>query len=136
MLERIRVIINGKKIAHCNSVKGSVETSTETTPCFDGVVTQGSSSVGYSLSVDRLNYEGLASYREVAEILTTMLTEPGVITVEEDIFPAGEPPLTHTRFYSGCILDSKEYEMDPEKHTVSSLKWICSGIEETYEEKA
>ena len=44
-----RVIINGKTMMHGTSVKGSRETSTNATPTFDGLITQGTRNVSHTL---------------------------------------------------------------------------------------
>lgn len=125
-----RIVINGKQIGHATSVKGSRETSTNTTVCFDEVVTEGTKQTGFKIDIDRLIYENKATYIEIRDILYNLIDNPGYVTIEEDIIlPEGN--FTIVREYTGCILDGDEYEIKPEEHTVSSLSIIAGDMKES-----
>lgn len=126
-----RIAINGKQIGHATSIKGSRETSTNTTVCFDEVVTEGTKQTGFKLDIDRIIYEGKSTYREIRAILDDLLENPGIVTIEEDIAPPEEQSFTIKKVYTNCILDSDEYEIKPEEKTVSSLSIIAGAMEET-----
>ena len=87
-----RVIINGKTMMHGTRVKGSRETSTNATPTFDGVITQGTRNVSHTLELERVSYEGMVSYMELSDVIEKMIDIPAMVTVEEDVYPSGEKP--------------------------------------------
>ena len=125
-----RVIINGKTMMNGTSVKGSRETSTNATPTFDGVITQGTRNVSHTLELERVSYEGMVSYMELSDTIDKMIDIPAMVTVEEDIYPSGdEQPFTIIREYHDCVVDGDEYEISPEEHTVESLKFIAARMD-------
>ena len=125
-----RVIINGKTMMNGTSVKGSRETSTNATPTFDGVITQGTRNVSHTLELERVSYEGMVSYMELSDTIDKMIDIPAMVTVEEDIYPTGnEKPFTIIREYHDCVVDGDEYEISPEEHTVESLKFLAARMD-------
>lgn len=125
-----RVIINGKTMMNGTSVKGSRETSTNATPTFDGVITQGTRNVSHTLELERVSYEGRVSYMELSDTIDKMIDIPAMVTVEEDIYPSGdEKPFTIIREYHDCVVDGDEYEISPEEHTVESLKFLAARMD-------
>ena len=125
-----RVIINGKTMMNGTSVKGSRETSTNATPTFDGVITQGTRNVSHTLELERVSYEGMVSYMELSDVIEKMIDIPAMVTVEEDVYPTGnEKPFTIIREYHDCVVDGDEYEISPEEHTVESLKFIAARMD-------
>ena len=125
-----RVIINGKTMMHGTSVKGSRETSTNATPTFDGVITQGTRNVSHTLELERVTYEGMTTYLELSNVIEKMIDIPAMVTVEEDIYPTGnEKPFTIIREYHDCVVDGDEYEISPEEHTVESLKFLAASMD-------
>ena len=125
-----RVIINGKTMMNGTSVKGSRETSTNATPTFDGVITQGTRNVSHTLELERVSYEGMVSYMELSDTIDKMIDIPAMVTVEEDIYPSGdEKPFTIIREYHDCVVDGDEYEISPEEHTVESLKFLAARMD-------
>ena len=125
-----RVIINGKTMMNGTSVKGSRETSTNATPTFDGVITQGTRNVSHTLELERVSYEGKVSYMELSDVIEKMIDIPAMVTVEEDIYPTGdEKPFTIIREYHDCVVDGDEYEISPEEHTVESLKFLAASMD-------
>jgi len=123
-----RIIINGKTVMYGTSVKGSRETSTNSTPTFDGVITQGTRQTAHTVEMERLSYEGLSTYMEISNIIDSMIDIPGMVTVEEDIYPPGEKPFTIIREYSGCVVDGDEYEISAEEYTVDSFKFLAASM--------
>ena len=123
-----RVIINGKTMMNGTSVKGSRETSTNATPTFDGVITQGTRNVSHTLELERVTYEGMTTYLELSNVIEKMIDIPAMVTVEEDIYPTGnEQPFM--REYHDCVVDGDEYEISPEEHTVESLKFLAASMD-------
>lgn len=128
------VIINGKTLVHGQGVKESLETSTSKTVCFDEVLTEGSEAVSYKLDIDRLVFENREQYEELRDELLSLTHERGIITTRETIrFKKGEP-FVIVKNFTGCILDSKDYEMKPEEHSAQNLSFICSEMEEYTED--
>lgn len=124
------ILIDGLTVMHGTGVKDGVETSTNTTVCFDEVVTQGSPKVSYTLEIDRLVYETQDDYFDLSKKLKEMLSIPSTITTREVIRYDPKNPFVIVKNFSGCILDSKDYEMKPEENSVQSLKFICSDCVE------
>ena len=79
-----RVIINGKTMMNGTSVKGSRETSTNATPTFDGVITQGTRNVSHTLELERVSYEGMVS-REPLTLVPCIMVLPLIITLLSDL---------------------------------------------------
>ena len=127
------VIINGKTVVHGTGVKESLETNTNSTACFDEVVTQGSPTVSYKLDIDRLIFEKREQYEALKAELDNLLHIPGMITTREIIRFKGEEPFVIVKNFTGAILDGKDYEMKPEEHSAQNLTFICDGCDEKTE---
>lgn len=125
-----RVIINGKTLMNGTSVKGkrNVSSSSSSTTTFDGVITQGTSNVDYTLDISRVSYEGYTDYMELSKILDGMMETPAMVTVEEDFRPSGEKPFTLIRDYYDCVLSGDDYEIKPEDHTVENLSFTAARM--------
>ena len=123
------VIINGKKMLYGTGVKGSRETSTNTTATFDGVITQGTKMTAHSLECNRVSYEGATTYMELSETIDNMIDNPGMVTVREVKRPPNEDAFVIVRNYFDCVIDGDDYEIKPEEHTVENLKFKCGRLE-------
>ena len=123
---------NGKlqsiQLVNATGVKESEETSASTTSTFDGVITQGNDENPYSLEISRVSYENKATYMEIRDTIKVLRKIPGMVTIEEDIYPKGESPFTITRNYSNAIVDGKDYEIKPEEHTVYNMKFKAGSM--------
>lgn len=116
------VVIDNLRVGYCTSAKISAETQTESTPTFDGPVTDGTDQVPHTVEIERLRYSKITDYVELSKLLHEMLTTAKNITIRETIKMAdGEAKITDAVF--NCVLDSDEYELDPEEQTVESLKF-------------
>jgi len=114
---------NQVNLGHGTGVKESRDTSTSTTVCFDEVLNQGTKNTSWSIEVNRVDYEGMATAIEVEEVLEKMLDTEGIITIRETIRPKGEEPYVKIRNYNNTIVDGEDYEVKPEDFTVQNLKF-------------
>ena len=127
------IIINNITVANGTGVKESIETSTNTTTCFDGVIPQGSPQISFTLEIDRFTYETKEDYVALRDQLLKMLSIPGEVATRETIYHDPTNPYTIVRYYSDCILDGKDYEMKPDEHSAQNLKFICGKCKEEIE---
>ncbi len=116
------VYIGDLRIGYCTSAKISAETQTESTPTFDGPVTDGTDQVPHTVEIERLRYSKISDYVTMSKLLHDMLTTPQNITIKEDVKMVDGKTRVTDRVYN-CILDSDEYELDPEEQTVESLSF-------------
>lgn len=116
------IYIDDVRIGYGTSVKISAETNTESTPTFDGPVTDGTDQVPHTVEIERLRYGKISDYKQMSKLLHEMLTTPKNITVIEKIKMVDGTIKVKDRVYN-CILDSDEYELDPEEQTVESLSF-------------
>ena len=123
------IVINGKVVMYGTSIKGSAETSTNSTPTFDGVVTSGTRNIAYTLEFERVSYDGKVTYEEIRGIITDMLEHPKMVSVREKRYD-GDRPFIIIRDYHDCVVDSDDYEIKPEERTVDSLKFLCARMDE------
>ena len=86
------VVINGVDMLYGTGVKGSRETNVSTTTTFSGVITNGTKQTAHSLEIDKVSYEGLTDYVNLASAIEEMLDKPGIVTVREIKRPSGEKP--------------------------------------------
>ena len=125
------VVINGVDMLYGTGVKGSRETNVSTTTTFSGVITNGTKQTAHSLEIDKVSYEGLTDYVNLASAIEGMLDEPGIVTVREIKRPSGEKPFYIKRTYFDCLTDGDDYEIKAEEHTVHNLKFKCGRMEKT-----
>jgi len=125
------VVINGVDMLYGTGVKGSRETNVSTTTTFSGVITNGTKQTAHSLEIDKVSYEGLIDYVNLASAIEEMLDKPGIVTVREIKRPSGEKPFYIKRTYFDCLVDGDDYEIKAEEHTVHNLKFKCGRMEKT-----
>ena len=129
------IIIGGSQLAHGTGVKESIEKSqADTQVCFDEAIAVGSDTVTYKLSIDRLVYETLYTYRYFSNMFEQMLNRKKDISIYETIRFKNQKPYLVTKHYHGCILDGADYEMKPEELSTQNLSFICESREIVYEE--
>ena len=129
------VIINGTTLVHGQGVKQSIDkTTTNTTVCFDEVITEGAPSVSYKVTVDRLVFETREQYETLRDELNKMISEPGILTTREVIRFKNDAPFVIVKNFTGVVLDGKDYEMKPEEHSAQNLSFVCDGCEEYTED--
>ena len=116
------VYINGVRFGYGTSIKISAETQAESTPTFDGPVSDGTDQVPHTIEIERLRYAKVSDYKTMSKLLHEMLTTPKNITVTEQIKMVDGTVVVKDVVYN-CILDTDEYELDPEEQTVESLKF-------------
>lgn len=129
------IIIDGKNVVHGTGVKESIEKSTaDSIVCFDEVITDGSDTVSYKLTVDRLMWESRSYYETLNAKLKKMLNTPAEITTREVIRYKKQAPFVIVKNYHSCILDGKDYEMKPEERSAQNLSFLCASMDEYTED--
>ena len=129
------IIIDGKTVVHGTGVKESIEKSTaESIVCFDEVITDGSDTVSYKLTIDRLMYEDRKYYDSLSAKLRKMLSVPAEITTREVIRWKKNQAFVVVKNYHNCILDGKDYEMKPEERSAQNLSFVCASMDEYTED--
>ncbi len=127
-----QIIIGGKTVMYGTSIKASPETSVSTTQTFDGAITQGIDNVAWSIEVSKVRYDDSVTYQELHKVLDEMLVNPKMITIRETVH-AEEETFTIVDNFSGCLIESNDYEIKPDDHTAESLKFKASSRERKYE---
>ena len=129
------VILNGKTLVHGQGVKESIEgSSADTIVCFDEVLTDGTDVVGYKLEIERIVIETKNQYVTLRNTFQKMMKTPGTITTREVIRYKNSKPFVIVKNFSGCILESKDYEMKPEEKSAQKLSFKCSDMDEYTED--
>jgi hypothetical protein len=134
MVDKV-VIINGKTLVHGTGVKETIEkNSAESTICFDEAIIDGSDTVSYKLTIDRIVFETRKNYEKLRDVFKKMMKTPGTITTREVIRYKNSAPFVIVKNYSGVILDGKDYEMKPEQRSVQNLSFLCADMDEYTED--
>ena len=129
------VIINGRTLVHGTGVKESIEKSgAKSIVCFDEAIVDGSDTVSYKLTVDRIVFEKRSTYEKLRDIFKKMLKTPGTITTREVIRYKNAAPFVIVKNYTGVILDGRDYEMKPEERSVQNLSFLCADMDEYTED--
>ena len=129
------VIINGKTLVHGTGVKESIEkSSAESVICFDEAIIDGSDTVSYKLTVDRIVFETKKNYERLRDAFKKMMKTPGTITTREVIRYKNSKPFVIVKNYSGVILDGRDYEMKPDERSVQNLSFLCADMDEYTED--
>ena len=129
------VIINGRTLVHGTGVKESIEKSgAESVVCFDEAIVDGSDTVSYKLTIDRIVFEKRTIYEKLRDIFKKMLKTPGTITTREVIRYKNAAPFVIVKNYTGVILDGRDYEMKPEERSVQNLSFLCADMDEYTED--
>ena len=123
------VYINNVGIGYCTSAKVSPETKTQETPTFDGVITDGTADVPWTVEFEKVRYGGVSNYITVEKLLHKSFSNPVTIQITE-LVQTKEGQLKVSQIIYNCILDGKEYSIDPEERTVESLTFKGSKMKE------
>lgn len=118
------------QLVNVTSFEDSEETSANVTPTFDGPLTEGNDLNPWSITIERSVYDSRTRYIDIRNAIKSLHTVKGIITLEEDYYISGETPFTITKNYKGAVIDGNTYKVDPEKHSVSNLKFKCESMEE------
>lgn len=121
--------INDVPIGYATSAKVSPETNTQDTKTFDGVITDGTAEVSWTVEFDKVRYGGISNYVAIEKLLHKSFSTPMTIQVMEEV-QTKEGALKVEQFIYNCILDNKEYSLDPEERTVESLSFKGSKMKE------
>ena len=111
-------------------VKDNPEYNTNSTPCFDEVVTDGAEEIGGTLEIEKLSYDSMDQYIALAKKLLQMRSVPTMVTTVEVIQYKGEEPYTIRKNYHDCIIDGNDYEMKPQEKSTRNLKFTYAKMTE------
>ena len=125
------VILNGKTLVHGTGVKETIEKNgAESIVCFDEAIVDGSDTISYKLTIDRIVFETQRNYIDLRNIFKKMLKTPGTITTREVIRYKNSKPFVIIKNFSGVILDGRDYEMKPDERSVQNLSFLCADMTE------
>lgn len=130
--KEIQFKYNGKtsNLFNGKNFKESTETETNKEICFDGVVTSGSPITPYTVEVERIRFETKQDYIQLRDIVEASKSQGIQITTKEVIRPNNSPAFTIITNYFGCILDSKDFEMNPKEKSTENWKFTCESKKE------
>lgn len=117
-----QVYIGDLRVGYCTSAKITAETKTESTPTFDGPVTEGTADIPHTVEIERLRYAKITDYKTLSKVLHDMLSTPQTITIKENVKMVDGRVVVTDRVYK-CLVSSDEYELNPEEATAESLKF-------------
>lgn len=126
------VIIKGKKMMYGTGIEASPETNSSSTSTFDGVITQGSDKIPWTIEISKVRYEDMATHKELSETVEGMLAIPEMVTVRETI-QSGEEVYTVVDNFYDCLTDGNDYKINPDEQTVENLKFRAARRERKYE---
>lgn len=125
------VYIGNLKIMYGTNVKVSSETNISTTATFDGVLTDGTDKIPYSISMDRLRYGSQTSYMELYQKLDEMLNVSDTVKIEETVHTPTESFKIVDYIYN-CLVDGNDYEINADERTVENLSFKGSPKKRKY----
>ena len=97
------VYIDDLKVGYCTSAKITAEPSTESTPTFDGPVTEGTDQAPHTVEFERLRYSKITDYKTLSKLLHEMLSTPKTIAVKENVKMVDGKVTVTDRVYN-CLL--------------------------------
>ena len=114
------------------NVKVSPETNITSTATFDGVLTDGTDKIPYSITMDRLRYGTQTEYMALHQKLDSMLNTPETIKIVETVRTSTEVFKVIDYVYN-CLVDGDEYEIKADERTVENLSFKGSSKTRKYE---
>ena len=123
------VWVNDVAIGYATSAKVSPETNTTETKTFDGVITDGTPDVSWTVEFEKIRYGGISNYVALEKLLHKSFSTPVTVRIYESV-QTKEGKLNISQFIYNCILENKEYTIDPEERTVESLSFKGSKMKE------
>ena len=122
MVKEKKIYIRDIHVGYATTVNVSPETSTEQTPTFDGVITDGTDIIPWTVSIDKIRYGKISEYIELEKLLHGMFTKPENIKVVEESNTV-DGSLRVTDIIYNCILETKDYEINTDSRTVENLSF-------------
>lgn len=114
------VYIGKLRVMWGTNVEVEPETNVNTTPTFDGVITDGTDIIPHSITMDSLRYGGLTHFIQVDEKLQDMLKNPDTVTIVDTVrTPEGNFQVID--YVYDCLVEDNKYEIKPDERTVTSL---------------
>lgn len=124
--------IGSMKVMWGTNVKVSPETNITSTATFDGVLTDGTDKIPYSITMDRLRYGTQTEYMALHQKLDSMLNTPETIKIVETVRTSTEVFKVIDYVYN-CLVDGDEYEIKADERTVENLSFKGSSKTRKYE---
>ena len=110
--------------------KISEELDSDIVKTFDEPVTVPSSDGGYTVDISALEAQTVKEFKMLKQILKMLKTNPGTITISEEIKVKTETPFTNTNVLTGVTLTSNEVEYDAEDLTARDLSFNAETLTE------
>jgi len=124
------IYIDTIHLGYANKAEVSPDIShAEPTPTFDGPVPNGSDTVTWNVSIDKLRYGKIEDYKAIETLLLSMIKTPKKITIIERKDSIDGQLRVTTAVYK-CVLSDKKYTMDMENNTVENLSFTGTSMKE------
>ena len=111
-------------LARVTEVKESEEIDSDVVKCFDGAVPVPSSDGGYSIDISTLEARDLNEFITLKRILKGLKTNPGTLSVYEDI-KQSTGDFTTERHYQQVLISSNEVTLSAEDLTARDLSFTA-----------
>lgn len=106
--------------------------NSDSTPTYDGPVTEPSGETPWELTCEKLNYEGQATAMEMDDAIDCLRRDKAIITHYLTVSPRSEAPFTIKRTFSGCVLSGNNCKIDAEKSEVNNFKAKAETMDKDY----
>ena len=116
------IYIDNQRVGYATSVEVSPETNTEETVTFDGVITDGTANVSWSVEIEKLRYGKVSDYIKVEQLLHSMMNNPKSVKIIEKV-KVPEGVMTVEDIIYDCIVEGKDYSIEADARTVESLSF-------------
>lgn len=127
MAKTVEIYLGTLRLGYANKadVKPSTQTSEVTT--FDGVITDGEKNISWEISIDQVRYGKIKDYIAIQKKLHQMFTIPDSVKIVETSETVDGTIKVTDQVYN-CLVDDKNYSIDPESRTVESLTFKGSKL--------
>jgi hypothetical protein len=135
--KRVTIQAGGESLnlVRVTEVKESEEIDSDIVKTFDEPVPVPSSDGGYTIDISALEARNVDEYKALKKIIKTLKTEPGELSVYEDIkHKTGN--FTDERHYGGVMLSSNEVTVSAEDLTARDLSFSASSCQEIINDEA
>jgi hypothetical protein len=135
--KRVTIQAGGESLnlVRVTEVKESEEIDSDIVKTFDEPVPVPSSEGGFTIDISALEARNVDGYIALKKIIKTLKTEPGELSVYEDIkHKTGN--FTDERHYGGVMLSSNEVTVSAEDLTARDLSFSASSCQEIINDEA
>ena len=131
MAKQVEIYLGTLKLGYANKAEVKPETQTSDVATFDGVITDGEKNISWTISIDQVRYGKVKDYITIQKKLHKMFTVPDSVKIVETSQTVDGTIKVTDQVYN-CLVDDKNYSIDPESRTIESLsfkggklkKWI------------